>query len=414
MAEKMLMLALSPTMEKGTLARWLKKEGDTISQGDLVCEVETDKAVMEYESVQEGTLLKILVSQGQEASVGDPIAIVGKAGEDVTPLLNREAKAPPSPAPPASAGAGESPTAPQIEAARPGDGRRVKASPLARKIAGEKGVNISLLKGSGPGGRVVRRDVEESLAHEKTGGATHPEAAGRVIPVSPKRKVIAERLSTSMFSAPHYYLKTSINMEEILEARVALNRDREEKVSLNAFILKFAGEALKRHPIINSTWNGDTITLHPAAHIGLAVAQADGLITPVIRDCAGKGILAINDELRELVARARENRLRPEEYTGATFTVSNLGSYGIEEFTAIINPPGSAILAVGSIIPRPVYMDEGEGMGDEEGEGGGELAVLPLMTVTLSCDHRVIDGAAGARFLRDFREMMENPVQALY
>jgi len=429
-AEPILMLALSPTMEEGTITRWHKKEGDPVANGDLLCEVETDKATMEYESVNQGALLAILVPDGGRAPVGAPIAVVGKPGEDVSAFRAQpqarakeqpEARTIAQPAPsrePAAARGGE---------ARPPSGlRRIKASPLARRLARERGLDVGLIRGSGPGGRVVKRDLEGAggmglaagaraagIAASGPGkpapaglaGPTGP-AGGQRLPITGKRRVIAQRVSESMQSAPHYYLKIDLIADRLLEARQRLNarlaaQGGEGKVSLNAFLIKLSAEILKRHPLVNSSWQGDHILCYDRADIGLAVAQEDGLISPVVRDCGAKGILAIERELTDLIARARAGRLRPEEYTGATFTITNLGYYGILEFSAIINPPGSAILAVGRVRRQPVVEED------------DQLRIRSQLILTLSCDHRVVDGAVGAAFLSDLKAMIEDPIEAL-
>ena len=431
MAEKVLMLALSPTMERGTVLKWRKKEGDRVASGDVLCEVETDKATMEYESVNEGTLLKLLVPEGKDTKVGEPIAVVGEQGEDISGMLKEVAagllsaaaedatgpgKAAPAlrnaAAPPVTAG---SPIADSPPMAAAPAGERfpggVKASPLARGLAGTRGIDIRTVRGSGPDGRVVKRDVAAVLT-PAAGGSQRP-AAGRPVPpvpvetpfvevpVSGKRKVIARRLAESMYTAPHYYLKLYVQVENLLKARKALNEGRADAVSLNAFLVRLAAEALKNHPAVNSSWRGETIARFQRADIGLAVAQPDGLLTPIVRDCWNKGIAAIDAELKLLIDKALKNTLRPEEYTGATFTISNLGSYGVNEFTAIINPPGSAILAVGKAEKTPVV-------------GEGNLVKIETrMTLTLSCDHRVIDGAEGALFLKDLKDQIEYPIGAL-
>ena len=425
MAEPILMLALSPTMEEGTITRWHKKEGDTVANGDLLCEVETDKAVMEYESVSKGTLLAILVPDGGRARVGAPIAVVGKPGEDVSAFREPEARAPAqlearAPAPQAAAAPSRGPVAAPMgaaaqsrgpaamqgrEAASPSGLRRIKASPLARRLARERGLDLGGLRGSGPGGRVVKRDLEGAGRMGLAARASGP-AGGQRLPITGKRRVIAQRVSESKQNAPHYYLKIDLIADRLLEARQRLNarlaaQGAEGKVSLNSFLIKLSAETLKRHPVVNSSWQGDHILAYDRADIGLAVAQEDGLITPVVRDCGAKGILAIERELADLVARARTNRLRPEEYTGATFTITNLGSYGILEFSAIINPPGSAILAVGRVHRQPVV------------EEGDQLRVRSQLILTLSCDHRVVDGAVGAAFLSDLKAMIEDPIEAL-
>jgi pyruvate dehydrogenase E2 component (dihydrolipoamide acetyltransferase) len=451
MAEQVLMLALSPTMEEGTIVTWHKKEGDSVAQSDVICEVETDKATMEYESVNEGTLLKILVPEGGQARVGEPIAVVGEQGEDISALLEEaeskarkggdgaktaEPAAQPAGAPAggdrAEAGGGAAPeppaaTATAAEAAAAGE---VKASPLARKMAGEQGIDLRTLRGSGPAGRIVKRDIEKALrgaaatgraaavggaaaiggaaapAFVPAGAGTTADGRDRRIPVSGKRKIIAQRLSESKFSAPHYYLRIDVEAGAMMAARQRLNarlpKEPGGKVSPNAFLLKFVAETLKRYPAVNSSWQGDEILRFGKIDIGLAVAQEDGLITPVVRNCGAKGIVQIDRELKVLVDKARDNKLTPEEYNGATFTVSSLGTTGILEFTAIINPPGSAILAVGRIHKAPVVQEN------------GSLGVGTRMMLTLSCDHRVVDGAVGAAFLSDLKALIEYPVDMLF
>lgn len=412
MAEKIPMLALSPTMKDGVIARWHKKEGDPIAPGDLLCEVETDKATMEYESTVAGTLLKILVVEGDKAAVGEPIAIAGHKGEDISGILEAT---PPAGTPAAKSTAPEKvPQIPVPEKTSPASvvGQRVKASPLARKMAKDMGIPLSAVAGSGPGGRIVQRDIEAAAGPKevpapssgigaRVAPAARPAMVSEIVPITQKRRIIARRLSESQFSAPHYYLRLSVDMEQILSARKGLNDSLPEKVSLNAFFMKFSAEAIKRFPIINATWKGDSIEKHADIDIGLAVAQPDGLITPVVRNCGLKGILEIERELKNLVARALDNKLAPEEFQNATFTISNLGSFGIEEFTAIINPPGSAILALGEIGKQPVVV-------------GDKIEIRTQMKMTLSCDHRIIDGAVGAAFLQELQAMMENPIRGLY
>ena len=451
MAEKVLMLALSPTMEEGTIVKWLKKEGETVKNGDILCEVETDKATMDYESIQEGTLLKIVVGEGGAAKVEQPIAIIGKKGEDVAALLAEIEKSGSSEGPAAVENAGGAaamgrttaggvaasaggPAAPSVAdfggSAATGNGR-VKSSPLARLLAQEAGVDITGVAGSGPGGRVVKRDVESARGNLGFGsgvagipagarsagpvaGGASPHSApvaasavpsslkSEIVPISGKRKVIAERLSQSMFTAPHYYLRLAVPADAMVKARAALNAKRDRKVSLNAFLIKFAAEAIKRFPSVNSSWQGSTIQMFGSIDIGLAVAQPDGLITPIVRDCGSKGVVQIDAELSVLIDKALSGKLKPEEYNGATFTISNLGSFGIDEFTAVINPPGSAILAVGSIKKEPV-------VGPDD-----RIEAKTLMRLTLSCDHRVIDGAVGAKFLSTLSDFIEDPVRILF
>jgi pyruvate dehydrogenase E2 component (dihydrolipoamide acetyltransferase) len=417
MPEKILMMALSPTMDAGTLVRWRKKEGDVVSSGDVLCEVETDKATMDYESTSDGTLLKIVVQAGGQARVGDIIAILGKPGEDYSALLSDSKPAATKQAqvasPPGAVrtpeGTGAMRAGPAAPAAVLATGR-VKSSPLARRIASQRGIDLRGLRGSGPEGRIIKRDLD-SVAYgvgvvqagaPNAGGPIYKPGLGdEVIPLSNTRRIIARRLSESMFSAPHYYLGVAISMDELLSTRARLNEEREKKTSMNAFLMAIAGRALLHHPKVNSSWNGDSIIRHAAIDIGLAVAQPDGLITPVVRDCGRKGILAIDAELGDLVERARTGKLQPAEYEGATFTISSLGSSGIDEFTAVINPPGSAILAIGAIRKEPV-------VGKDD-----TITIHQRMRVTLSCDHRVIDGAVGAAFLRELADMLENPMLAL-
>jgi pyruvate dehydrogenase E2 component (dihydrolipoamide acetyltransferase) len=417
MPEKVLMIALSPTMETGTLARWRKKEGDRVASGDVLCEVETDKATMDYESSSEGTLLKILLPEGGQAKVGDVIAVIGKPGEEISGILADRGgpspgpaavkpKAPVAPAPTAPVPhGGSAPAGAPAAAAVPGG--RIKSSPLARKLAAQRGVDLTAVRGSGPEGRIVKRDLESLPATSRTGPAPVQQAlltpgpGDEVVPLSQMRKIIARRLSESMYSAPHFYLTVAVGMDELLAARASLNHGREKKLSVNAFLMALAGRALSRHPQVNSSWNGDSYLRHASADIGLAVAMPEGLITPVVRDCGRKGIAAIDTELVDLIARARAGKLAPVEYSGATFTISNLGMSGIDEFTAIINPPGAAILAVGAVRKEAVV------------EADDAIVVRQRMRITLSCDHRVIDGAVGALFLRELADMLENPMLAL-
>lgn len=450
MAEKVLMPALSPTMETGTILKWVKSEGEMVQSGDILCQVETDKATMEYEALNEGILLKIVVPEGGEVEVGKTIAIVGEKGEEISALLEDIDKENTSVAV-SGKNIGEEVRVGEVSYEKPPGG--VKASPVARRIAKEHKLDLEVVEGSGPGGRIVKRDVElfiktqpenkyigapkkaesglemlttttlpeglkkvrvepekQDVRAEKSGkgmttgleiGWASPPVLNR-IPVSGIRRVIAKRLSQSKFTAPHYYLTTVAQMDSLFESRKVINAGlKDEKLSLNAFLIRFVAEALKRHPIVNAGWEGDSIVQFGSADIGIAVALPDGLIAPVVRDCWNKGILQIDRELRTLVEKAFSKKLKPEEYAGASFTISNLGSYGIREFTAIINPPGSAILAVGEARKQPV-------VGEDD-----RIVVKTNMSLTLSCDHRVIDGAAGALFLKDLQGMIENPVKAL-
>ena len=419
MAEKVLMIALSPTMETGTIARWRKKEGERVASGDVICEVETDKATMDYEASSEGTLLKIVLPEGGEAKVGDIIAVLGAPGEDISALLGTPPASAPAarPAPaavaPKAQGAPPSPAAPgpqQQPGRLPGAPWRAfpRSSPLARRLAEDRGIDLHAVPGSGPGGRVVKRDIDQagpgSARTMMPGPVLEPGPGDEVLPLSGMRKAIAQRLAESMFSAPHFYLTVTVEADELLAFRGRLNEGREKKVSFNAILMALAGRALARHPRVNSSWNGQSIIHRRGVDIGLAVALPDGLITPVVRDCGRKGVLAIDAEIAELVGRARAGKLLPAEYEGATFTISNLGSFGIEEFTAIINPPASAILAVGAVRKEPVILTRPD---------GDHVAARQLMRMTLSCDHRVIDGAVGAAFLRDLADTLENPALGL-
>ncbi len=392
------MPALSPTMEKGVIVKWHKREGEKISAGDVLCEVETDKAVMEYPSDTEGMLLKILVPEGGSAGVEEPIGIIGRPGEDISLILNTVTPGQPKKNT-------ETQTCPvKPPEGKPG-GEKIRSSPLARNLATAAGLDLGEIIGTGPEGRITKEDVEravERVAGKKIQKTPSVPSAEETIPISSKRRVIAERLSKSKFSAPHYYLTVSVVVDGLFETRKKYNTENNTTISLNAHLIKLAAEAIKHHPAINSTWNEQTIVRHGRIDIALAVAQPDGLVAPVVRDCGNKGIIAIDAELKGLIEKAGANRLTGQDYEGATFTISNLGSFGIEEFTAIINPPGSAILAVGAALRQPV-------VGEND-----ELVIRQVMRMTLSCDHRVIDGAVGAEFLKELKDIMGSSIRALY
>lgn len=437
MAEPILMTALSPTMTEGTIAQWLAREGQALKAGDALCEVETDKATMTYESPVAGTLLKIIAEANSSATVGQLIAVIGKPGEDWEAVASAAAasapesataatkaeekpapKPPPAPAAPVPAPSSQpqvsslqspvsspqSSSGPQLAPGVP------PSSPLARKLAKEKGLDLRQIRGSGPGGRIIVRDVEQaksappSPVSSPQSPVSSPSPAGGLrddrVPLSKMRSIIASRLSESYTQAPHYFVRIAIDMERLFALRRELNVGRGHKLSLNAFILKLAALALERHPGINAAWEGDAIQHLPAADIGLAVALDDGLITPVVRACESKGLETIDGELADLVTRARSGALLPEEYTGAGFTVSNLGSYGVEEFTAILNPPGSAILALGAVAEEAVVRD-------------GAVVPRRILHATLSADHRVIDGAQAAAFMAELKALFEEPGWAL-
>jgi pyruvate dehydrogenase E2 component (dihydrolipoamide acetyltransferase) len=416
MATKVLMEALSPTMEEGRLVEWKKNEGDAVAQGDVLAEVETDKAVMELVARAAGRLLTRLVAEGATVPVGSVLGWIGEAGEAIPgdgakapsaaakpaapPPQPAPAAAPPPAAPSASAPARSPARAP---AAAPG---RVKASPLARKLAGERGLDLAAIPGSGPEGRVVKRDVESAAAapapRPAPAAARRPEAPATAftdLPLTLIRKTIAKRLVQSLGPIPTFYLTTEVDMERAAEARDALKAalGDEGKVSFNDIVLKAVATALTHHPACNAWWQDDHVRQWHAIHLGVAVAIPDGLITPVIRDADRKGLRQIGAEARDLAQRARDRKLQPEEYTGATFSVSNLGMFDIDEFTAIINPPEAGIIAVGRLAEQPVALD-------------GQVQVRRRMRLTMSCDHRVIDGATGAQFLKTVKLMLENPL----
>ena len=432
MATKVVMEALSPTMEEGRLVEWKKNEGDTVASGDVIAEVETDKAVMELVARAAGVLRKQLVPAGATVPVATPVAVIAGKDEDIAALLGNgtaapaapasaaapPAKAAPSPAPAPAAAASTPPPAapapapaapaPAPAGAGPGDGGRVKASPLARKIAAERGVDLAALAGSGPAGRIVQRDVEGAAAPAQPGARTP--AAARVFPdaghvdepLSQIRKTIAKRLVQSLGPIPTFYLTTEFDMERAWDAREALKElGPEGKVSFNDIIVKAVATGLRQHPACNGWWQDDHIRYWRDVHIGVAVAVPDGLITPVVRHADRKSLREISAEVRDMAGRAKDRRLKPEEYTGATFSVSNLGMYDITHFTAIINPPEAGILAVGSITERPVVV-------------GGQVTVRRRMHATMSCDHRVIDGATGAEFLRTLKTLLENPLALVW
>lgn len=492
MAEKFLMPKLSPTMEEGQIARWLKQEGEAFKNGETLAEVDTDKATMEMTALKDGTLLKILHADGETVPLGDPIAITGNAGEDISALLAEitggngngaaavshpaEQKAEPKPEekpaetsavstehPPSaiqtpqsadggiqgdaseSAGRsydyGERPgsaeqaekTAPRLSAAtqngdsQEGNGRLI-ISPIAARMAAEAGLNLNQLQGSGSGGRIIKRDVETALSQPPTTNSQQlivnsqqqnaPEVVQSSVeqsairssqsaietpfhdePTTQMRRAIAGRLVTSIGPVPTFYLTIEVEMDNAIDLRKQINGalPESQKVSLNDVVIKTVASALMQHPQVNASYQDRSIRFYERADIGVAVAIPDGLITPIIRNASAKGIAAIAAEVKELAARARDKKLKPEEFTGGTFSISNLGMFGIEEFTAIINPPEAAILAVGRSEPKAVVRD-------------GEIIARNIMKVTMSCDHRVIDGATGAAFLKTFKQMLENPL----
>ena len=418
MAEIIRMPKLSDTMTEGVVAEWHKKIGDEVESGELLAEIETDKATMEFESFQDGVLLHIGVEKGGTAPVDSVLCVLGEKGEDFADLLAEaasdapveEAPAPapseaPAPAPavaPAPAAAPAPAPAPVAQAApapAPAvSNGRVKASPLAKRLAEERGLSLGLIPGSGEGGRIVKRDVESFVG----GGASAATAVERFteVGVSQMRKTIARRLAESKFTAPHFYLSLTIDMDAAMTARKAINDRGPHRVSFNDMVVKAVAMALKNHPAVNSSWLEDRIRYNEHVHIGVAVAVEDGLLVPVVRHANVKSFGEIGVEVREFAQKAKDKKLQPSDWEGNTFTISNLGMFGIDEFTAIINPPDACILAVGGIQAVPVVRDG---------------AVVPghTMKVTLSCDHRVVDGATGAAFLNEVKQNLENPVLML-
>ncbi|MEO1022246.1 MAG: pyruvate dehydrogenase complex dihydrolipoamide acetyltransferase [Bacteroidota bacterium] len=420
MAEKIEMPKLSDTMEEGVIAKWNVQEGDTVSAGDIIAEVETDKATMDVEVFDGGTILKIIPQEGDAVPLGGLIAIIGEEGEDISGLLDgagsgsSEPKAEDAAEAPAEEAKAEEAAAPAVaeEPVAESDGR-IKASPLAKKIAQENGINLAGVQGSGPEGRIVKKDVEGAPATPASAPAAEQPAApaftprvfesleSKEIKVSQMRKVIARRLSESKFTSPHFYETIDIDMKAAMAARSALNAANPDiKISFNDIVVKAAAIALTRHQAINSSWHGDTIAQHGDVNVAFAVAIDEGLMTPVINHADKKGLAEISAETRELAGLSRDRKLQPEQMEGSTFTISNLGMFGIEEFTAIINPPNACIMAVGAIRDVPVVED-------------GAVVPGKRMKVTLSSDHRVVDGAKAAAFLQTFRSLMQNPLEML-
>ncbi len=414
MAEIVRMPKLSDTMTDGTVAAWHKKVGDKVKSGELLAEIETDKATMEFESYVDGTLLYIGVEKGKTVAVDALLAVFGKEGEDVSAIVAAEGAAPaakeeaPVAAPPASkAPVAEAPKAvstpsPVVAAHAPAaapvpfnDGR-MRVSPLAKKLAEDKGLPLQYIPGSGDGGRIVRRDVDAFMAGASVQSASAVESYTEEN-VSQMRKTIARRLAESKFTAPHFYLTMEINMGRAVEARAAMNAATGSKVSFNDMVVKATALALKQHPKVNSSWQGDTIRYNHHVHMGIAVAVEEGLLVPVVRFADTKTLAQINQEVKTFAEKAKTKKLQPSDWEGNTFTISNLGMFGIEEFTAIVNPPDACILAVGAIREVPVVKNG---------------AVVPghTMKLTLSCDHRVVDGASGSAFLQTLKAMLEEPV----
>jgi pyruvate dehydrogenase E2 component (dihydrolipoamide acetyltransferase) len=417
MAEVVNMPRLSDTMEEGTVAKWHKNVGDKVSEGDLLAEIETDKATMDFEAFQEGVLLHKGVEEGQTAAVDSILAILGEKGEDISSYLNGDSVDKKEQSPEESKTkdsekeseeeAEEKSSSDEKEAketkSNSDDSSRLKASPLAKKLAEDKGIDINKVKGTGEGGRIVKKDVDNYKETASASSAQYlasAEESYEEVPVSQMRKTIAKRLAESKFSAPHFYLTLDIDMDAAISARKSINEVAETKVSFNDLVLKATAVALKKHPKVNSSWLGDKIRYNQHVHIGVAVAVDEGLLVPVVRNADLKGLNTINAEVKDFAEKARNKKLQPSDWEGNTFTISNLGMFGIEEFTAIINPPDSCILAVGAIKQVPVVKNG---------------AVVPgnVMRVTLSCDHRVVDGATGSAFLQTLKGILENPLSLL-
>ncbi len=411
---------LSDTMEEGTVATWIKKVGDKVEEGDILAEIETDKATMEFESFYSGTLLYVGIQEGESAPVDEVLAIIGPEGTDVSGLLKSgPSKAPAAKKEPSQAAPEkEEPeqAAPSTSDTPKGDGERIFVSPLARKMAEDKGIDLRDVKGSGDNGRIVKRDIEnytfsakpaapEATAKEPAAAAAMPfvpagEERVDEVKNSQMRKVIAKRLAESKFTAPHYYLTIEVDMAEAMASRARINELPDTKVSFNDMVVKACAMALKKHPQVNTSWNNDTTKYNRHIHVGVAVAVEDGLVVPVLKFTDQMSLTQIGAAVKDLAGRARNKKIAPAEMEGSTFTVSNLGMFGIQEFTSIINQPNSAILSVGAIVEKPVVRD-------------GQIQVGHTMKVTLACDHRTVDGATGAQFLQTLRAYLENPVTML-
>jgi pyruvate dehydrogenase E2 component (dihydrolipoamide acetyltransferase) len=408
---------LSDTMTEGVVAEWTKKVGDKVSAGEVLAEIETDKATMEFESFYDGVLLHIGVEKGKAAPVNSVLAIIGKEGEDISSLLDstpapaaetvQQTTVAPTSEPVALAPTPVAPIVSPTPASKPAanTGGRVIASPLAKKLAEEKGIDITAVSGTGEAGRIVKRDVDHYVPYAPAAGGVVSSASSGVESytdetVSQMRKTIARRLAESKFTAPHFYLTLDIDMDNAIKARKSMNAIEGVKISFNDMVIKAVAMSLRHHPTVNSSWLGDVIRRNHHVHIGVAVAVDEGLLVPVVRFADSKGLQQIGNEVRDYAQKAKDKKLQPADWEGNTFTISNLGMFGIEEFTAIVNPPDSCILAVGGIKEVPVVKN-------------GQVVPGNVMKVTLSCDHRVVDGASGAAFLQTFKNYLENPVNML-
>lgn len=420
MAEIVYMPKLSDTMTEGVVAEWHKKVGDTVKSGELLAEIETDKATMEFESFYDGVLLHIGIEKGKTVPVNSLLAIIGNAGEDVQALIAQAGSSAPVEAPKTEVATPEvapTPTPAPVSVATPvaapvvtstvsntNASGRILASPLAKKLAEEKGVDLAFIAGTGEGGRITKRDVDHYVPYNAPARSAAQVTVGVESftdePISQMRKTIARRLAESKFTAPHFYLTISIDMDNAIAARKSMNSQDGVKVSFNDMVVKAVAMALRKHPTVNSSWLGDVIRTNHHVNIGVAVAVEDGLLVPVVRFADNKGLMEIGNEVRTFAQKAKDKKLQPADWEGNTFTISNLGMFGIEQFTAIVNPPDSCIMAVGGISEVPVVKN-------------GQVVPGNIMKVTLSCDHRVVDGASGSAFLQTFKQYMENPVTML-
>jgi len=404
MAEIIRMPKMSDTMEEGVISSWLKKVGDQVKSGDILAEVETDKATMELESYDDGILLHIGVKSGESVPVNDVIAIIGEKGENIKEILKEE-ETKEEETKEEETKEEETIKIPKIDDMS--KDKRLKASPLAKKIAEEKGINLTNIKGSGDGGRIIKKDIEENIEIISSQNSTNiilPKTIGEEsfdeVPISQMRKTISKKLSESKFSSPHFYITMEINMDNCIEGRKKINETSEVKISFNDIIIKATAAALRKHPMINSSYLEDKIKINHHIHIGVAIAVKDGLLVPIIKFADNKSLSHISLEVKDLANRAKNKNLQPSDWEGNTFTISNLGMFGIDEFTAIINPNDSCILAVGGIKNTPIIKN-------------GEIMPGNLMKVTLSCDHRIVDGAMGSAFLQTLKELIEDPIKIL-
>ena len=401
MATKILMPKLSDTMEEGVILKWLRKEGEKVKQGDILVEIESDKADMELEAYDSGVVRKIVVPEGGKAAIGALIAIIGNPSEDISSLLTASPATKPTAKTQPGSPAPQTTTAPAVAATPPQPtDSKTKASPLARRLASEYRIDLSRVTGSGPQGRVVKRDLEGFLSG-KPGSALQPPrpivpGTSEDVELSPIRKTIAKRMTESKTTAPHFYVSMEVDMDPAITFRDQINSVTELKLTFTDIIIRATAVALMKHPQVNATYLGDKMRQYHYVHLGVAVAMEEGLVTPIVRNCEQKRLDQINAELKDLVDRARSRKLKPEEYLGATFTISNLGMFGVEDFAAIVNPPEGAILAIGTIVEKPVVRN-------------GQILIGHTMKITLSSDHRIIDGAVAARFLQDLKKILENP-----